>query len=59
MKTSIHLEFNIDLQPGNYDSIETSLGDLVRALEDKLSGEFNYIVGGVTHAGFGITVSPD
>jgi hypothetical protein len=59
MKTSVHLDFIIELQPGNYDSLEASLSDLVRSIEDKLSGEFNYIVGSVTHAGFGITVSPD
>ena len=59
MKTSVHLDFTIELQPGNYDSIEQTLYQLVRSLEDNLSGEYNHTVHAVTHAGFGITVSPD
>jgi hypothetical protein len=59
MKTSVHLDFIIELQPGNYCSLDSYLSDLVKSIEDKLSGEFNYIVGSVSHSGFGITVSPD
>jgi hypothetical protein len=59
MKTSVHLDFIIELQSGNYDSLESNLNDLVRSIENKLSGEYNYIVSSVSHADFGITVSPD
>ena len=59
MGISVNLEFIIELQPGNYSSLDGTLGDLVRSLEDKLSGELNHTVGAVTHAAYGVTISPD
>jgi hypothetical protein len=59
MKTTVHLDFIVELQPGNYASLDQRLADLIVGIEDNLTGEFNHTVSNVIHSEWVMTVSPE
>jgi len=59
MKHSVHLCFAIELQPGRYTDIEQRISDLTKDIEDRLTSEYDHIVGSVIDADWDLTISPD